>query len=133
MVILMTLEVNIGENAGTFCICVPYVVLEPVAQSLSSKSWFSARKSDLHSDDPQKIESYIKKVSIPVECFLGKTELKVSEILNLEVGDVVPLETRTDEEILVQVSGKPMYLARPGTHRKNRAFKITRQIGSELE
>jgi len=133
MVILMTLEVNIGESTGTFCICVPYVVLEPVAQSLSSKSWFSARKSDLHSDDPEKIESYIKKVAIPVECFLGKTELKVSEILNLEVGDVVPLETRTDEEILVQVSGKPMYLARPGTHRKNRAFKITRQIGSELE
>jgi len=133
MVILMTLEVNIGDNSGTFCICVPYLVLEPVAQSLSSKSWFSARKSDSHSDDPEKLENHIKKVAIPVECYLGNTELKLSEILNLEIGDVIPLDTRTDEEILVQVSGKPMYLARPGRHRKNRAFKITRQIGSELE
>jgi flagellar motor switch protein FliM len=133
MVILMTLEVNIGENSGTFCICVPYVVLEPVAQSLSSRSWFSARKSDLHSDDPEKLETYVKKVAIPVSCYLGNTELKVSEILNLEVGDVVPLENRTDEEIVVEVSGKAMYMARPGTHRKNRAFKITRPIGSELE
>jgi flagellar motor switch protein FliM len=133
MVILMTLEANIGESSGTFCVCMPYVVLEPVAGRLSSRRWFSGKKADSQTQDKGRIEMHLQRVKLPLEAYLGRTTLKLSDILALERGDVVPLDTRRDQEIEIDVSGKPMYLGRPGTHRKNRAFKITRVIGDKLE
>jgi flagellar motor switch protein FliM len=132
MVILMTLEVNIGESSGTFCICVPYVVLEPVSGNLSSRSWFSVKATSTEGDK-NKIENHLKKARLAMKAFLGNTKLKVRDILDLEIGDVVPLATRKDEDVIVEIAGKPMYLGRPGTHRKHRAFKITRVIGNDRE
>ena len=132
MVILMTMEVTIGESSGTFCICIPYVVLEPVANKLSSRSWFSGRKA---TDDGKKgnaMEHHVKKVELPLTAFLGGARLKVSDILALERDDVVPLRTRKDDEIEIHVSGKQMYLGRPGTHRNHRAFKVTEVTGGDL-
>jgi len=133
MVILMTLEVNIGESSGTFCVCIPYVVLESVASSLSSRSWFSGKKTITQTEDHDRMKFHLRKVGLSIEAYLGRTRLRVGEILALEKGDVVPLDTRKEEEIEINVSGKPMYLGRPGTHRKNRAFKITQVIGNDLE
>jgi flagellar motor switch protein FliM len=132
MVILMTMEVNIGESSGTLCICIPYVVLEPVANKLSSRSWFSGRKQTEDSKKDNAMEVHIKKVDLPITAFLGSARLKVSEILSLETSDVVPLHKRKDDEIEVFVCGKPMYLGRPGTHRNHRAFKVTEVIGGDL-
>lgn len=133
MVILMTMEVNIGESSGTFCICIPYVVLEPVANKLSSRSWFSGRKPSEDAKKDNTMELHLKRVDLPLTAFLGSTRLKLKEIMSLEVGDVVPLATRKEEEILIHLRGKPMYLGRPGTHRNHRAFKVTKVIGGELE
>ena len=132
MVILMTMEVNIGESSGTFCICIPYVVLEPVANKLSSRSWFSGRTVTEETKKDKVLENHLKRVDLPLTAFLGDTKLKVSDILALEINDVVPLQKRKDEEIEVHVCGKPMYLGRPGTHRNHRAFKITKVIGGDL-
>ncbi|MCA9439244.1 MAG: FliM/FliN family flagellar motor switch protein, partial [Candidatus Omnitrophica bacterium] len=132
MVILMTMEVNIGESSGTFCICIPYVVLEPVANKLSSRSWFSGRKAGDDSKKGGAMESHIKKVDLPLTAYLGGAKLKISEILSLELNDVVQLETRKDEEIEIEVSGKTMYRGRPGTHRNHRAFKVTEVVGGDM-
>ena len=79
------------------------------------------------------MELHLRKVDLPLTAFLGATRLKLSDILSLEKDDVVPLQTRKEEEIVIEVSGKSMYLGRPGTHRNHRAFKITEVVGGDLE
>jgi flagellar motor switch protein FliM len=133
MVILMTQEVNVGESTGTFCVCIPYVVLEPIAGRLSSRSWFSGRSTANEEITEEVMNHHLSKFNLPLTAYLGDARLKVKDILGLEKGDIVPLYTRRDEEIVVNVSGKPMYLGRPGTHRKHRAFKITKVVGGDLE
>lgn len=132
MVILMTHEANVGNTVGTFCICIPYVVLEPVAARLSSRSWFSGKTG---TDEPGQspMEGHLRKFNLPLTATLGQTHLKIRDLLGLEKGDVVSLDQRKDEEISVSLSGKPMFLGRPGTHRRHRAFKVTRVLGGETE
>jgi flagellar motor switch protein FliM len=133
MVILMTHEANIGETVGTFCICIPYVVLEPVVGRLSSRSWFSGKSATADPSGYTAMEGHLKKFNLGLTASLGRTHLKVKDLLSLEKGDVVTLDQRKDEEIEVTMSGRPMFLARPGTHRKHRAFKITKVTGGEME
>lgn len=133
MVILMTHEAHIGESTGTFCVCVPYVVLEPIASRLSSRSWFSGRTSGADDEIRTEMEVHLKRFDLEVTALLGNSYLSVQDILDLEVGDVIPLSKRRDEEIEVHVSGKPMFMARPGTHRSHRACKITQVVGDEME
>lgn len=133
MVILMTLEAHVGESSGTFCVCIPYVVLEPIAGRLSSRSWFSGKSSSNLDATRAVMETHLNKFNLVLTAFLGGATLKVNDLLTLERGDVVALNRRKDEEIEVEVAGKPMFLARPGTHRKHRAFKITQVTGGELD
>lgn len=133
MVILMTHEANVGESIGTFCICIPYVVLEPVAGRLSSRSWFSGKTGTQDETGQSEMAGHLRKFNLTLDATLGETHLKIRDLLSLEKGDVVALDHRKDEEIEVSLSGRPMFLARPGTHRKHRAFKITKVVGGDLE
>jgi len=133
MVILMTLEVNLGESSGTFCICIPYVVLEPVAGRLSARSWVSGRRAGSEVESKAAMENHLRKFHLELRAFLGSTDLKVQEILDLELGDVLQLTQRKDEEIDILLADNVMFKGRPGTHRKHRAFKVTQVIAKEME
>lgn len=74
-----------------------------------------------------------KELLLPPLKIFQQTHLKIRDLLGLEKGDVVSLDQRKDEEISVSLSGKPMFLGRPGTHRRHRAFKVTRVLGGETE
>lgn len=132
MVILLTHEAHVGNTTGTFCICIPYVVLEPIAGRLSARSWFSG-KTGTEEVGPSPMEGHLRKFNLPLTATLGQTHLKIRDMLSLEKGDVVALDQRKDEEIVVSLADKPMFLARPGTHRKHRAFKVTRVLSGEME
>ena len=131
MVILMTFEVMIGENAGSTSLCIPYVVLEPVVQNLSSRSWFSASKKALDRDNQNLLQRRLKSVELDLTVFLGDTRLKVRDLLDLQVGDVVPLRTRANGRIPVYVEDTARFWARPGVRDNQRAIQIVEDIKSD--
>ncbi len=131
MVILMTFEVTIGDNAGSTSLCIPYVVLEPVVQNLSSRSWFSASKKALDRENRNLLQRRLKSVELELRAVLGRTNLKVRDLMELRVGDVVPLRAKARGPVPVYLEGKPRYWARPGTKDQNRAVQIVEEIRME--
>ncbi len=129
MVILMTFEVNIGDNSGSTSLCIPYVVLEPVVQNLSSRSWFSATRKPAEVEKARRnVEMRIKGVELDVVAALGKTQLLVKDILNLQEGDVVPLGVKAKELIPVFVGGEARFLGKPGIYEKHRAIQVHKTL-----
>ena len=131
MVILLTFEITITGNSGTMSLCIPYVVLEPVAQRLNSRSMFSgkARTRSLEENSSLYFDK-LKKVDLDVSVILGKMKVKMKDLLDLSVGDVVPLQTRSDDELMVMVGEKPKFYGIPGISRKSKAIRITRLIST---
>jgi flagellar motor switch protein FliM len=125
MVILMTFEVTVGENAGATSICIPYPVLEPVVQKLSAKSWFSGFKKKLDPENREILRQRISEATMDIKAYLGINKLRVREILDLQQGDVIPLDADTDGVVSVHVGGKPRFKGQPGAMRKHRAVQIT--------
>ncbi len=131
MVILMTFEVKIGENAGATSLCVPYVVLEPVVQKLTSRSWFSAARKGAAEENRTILQQRMNQVSLELRATLGATKLSVREILGLRIGDVVPLQTRVRGDVLLRVGGAPRFWAKPGMKDKHRAVQISARMTQE--
>jgi flagellar motor switch protein FliM len=104
-IMLLTLEVNIQGVAGTLSIFIPYSTLKPIANVLNPHIWITGRKEPR--SDPvarQAALNSLSNVSLTVKVILGEAELKLKEVVQLSVGDVIQLNHSADEDLLVQIA-----------------------------
>ena len=128
MVILMTFEVTMGEISGTLSFCIPYPTLEPIANQLSSSSWFAAAKKELSEEHAEVLYDRLRRVNLPIVAYVGGAKLSMKELLALNPGDVVQLSTRTNDNFAIQIGNEYRYLGKPGMTRGHNAIKITKII-----
>lgn len=125
VVIVVSINVKIGKKEGFINFCIPYIVIEPIVSKLTTKSWFSGSNETVNQWVVDRIEHRIKKAYIDVRAILGSTHISVSDFIDLGVGDVIKLDNRVDEDIIIMVDGRPKFRARPGLHNKKLAVKVT--------
>ncbi len=128
MVALITLEVQIGECTDMINICIPHMVIEPIIHKLNTKEWFSVKRNELTDDYKDKIEDKIGKLNVPVRAILGRTVVTVTEFLDLQVGDVVKLDTDMKADLEILVGDIYKFKAKPGTSRKRNSVLITKVV-----
>jgi flagellar motor switch protein FliM len=133
MVALITLNVVVGDVKGMINICIPHMVVEPIMPKLSTKLWFTSNESEKIENHQQDIELRIENTFVPVRAILGNTSINISEFLDLQVGDVVPLETNINGCLEIMVGNIPKFHAKPGVKKNKIAVKITDVIGREEE
>ncbi len=126
-VVVITLEVRIGNHAGPLNLVLPHLLLEPLLPSLSAHQWFGAllQTGEPGNDDGQ-IASNLTKVGVDIAAILGSCQLTVRELLSLENGDVVALRTPADGDVGILVGGKQKFWGKPGCRGKKLAVQITR-------
>lgn len=133
MVALITFKVKIGEVEGIMNLCIPYLVVEPVIPKLSTKFWFSVKETAASEEAKASIENRIKSTEVVVRALLGKTEITVGDFLDLQRGDVLPLDTNVDEDLQVLVDGITKFHAKPGVRKNKVALRITEVLKREGE
>ena len=128
MIAIVTLNMKIGDVEGFMNICLPYFTLESVMDKVNTKYWFSAMQAESDENYEQYIEALIKRVDIPVRATLGKSSISVNDFINLQLGDIIRLDTRVDSEMDVYVGNIKKFTALPGTSRDNYAVRVTSVI-----
>ncbi|MEK4030186.1 MULTISPECIES: flagellar motor switch protein FliM [Bacillaceae] len=124
-VVVISLDTTIGETTGMINICIPHVVLEPVIPKLSVHYWMqNPDKKERQPGEFENLQKRIKKAEVPVVSELGGTSITIEDFLALSVGDVIELEKRIDEPLLVKVSGIPKFTAQAGKVKKKMAIQI---------
>ncbi|KIL73579.1 flagellar motor switch protein FliM [Bacillus badius] len=124
-VVVISLDTTIGETTGMINICLPHVVLEPVIPKLSVHYWM--QNPDRKEREPEELENLqkrIQKAEVPVVSELGGTSITIEEFLALSIGDVIELEKRIDEPLIVKVSDIPKFTAQAGKLNKKMAIQI---------
>jgi len=131
MVILISLETKMGELEGIINFCIPYLVLEPIIEKLSIHYWFS-RSSKEHKEEYRlHLQQKIEAAQISLRVVLGTTSITIRELLDLQVGDVVPLDHRVDADLTVMIGDNQKFYAKPGIQNKRLAVQITGFKGKE--
>lgn len=123
MVALITIGVGFGSGNGFIHICLPYVIMEPVLPKLSTQVWFTNKQQK--SVDKESIRKKLDKVHLDINVVLGSASLNVKELLNLGVGDVLPLDKRISEPVEVVLGSEPKFLGIPGSSGGRMAVQIT--------
>ena len=133
LVIVISLEVSLRGVPGRLNLCIPYVVIEPVVEKLSAHYLFSDVKRGSTSSQDQTLRRRIGSVSVPVQVLLGRAEVTLQELLELQEGDYIPVDTRVDEPLMVLVGSRPKFWARPGRSGGRMAFAVVGTIDPEEE
>ncbi len=132
---LITLSLNIGSIEGMMHICIPHMVIEPIITKLSTKYWFSGISKDITEGSIKNIEKRIETTTLPVSVILGNCVLTIKDIINLQVGDVVPLEKTISDYLHINVGNKLKFYGVPGVVKNKIAVKVTKveKRGDELD
>lgn len=128
MVAIVTLNMKIGEVQGFMNMCLPYFTLEDIMDKLNTRYWYANMQEIKDDDYEEYIEDMIRRVSIPMKAVLGKSTIAVSDFVNLQVGDVIRLDTHIDSELAVYVGNIRKFTALPGASKENYAVRVTSVI-----
>ncbi len=133
MVLLVSLFITIGKTEGFLNVCWPSSLTEPFMDRLTSRSWFTTKREQLSEKMLDDLRQNIRTMNVKLSAILGESVLTVKEVLDLEVGDVIRLKTHKDDEITIEVHGKPKFMAQPGVFKGHKAVKVTRILKPEVE
>ena len=75
-----------------------------------------------------KIRSGIGDVRLNVRAELGTCQMSLRQVLRLKPGDVLPLDTRRDEPVLVRVEEKAKFYGVAGMAHDGHAIRITDRV-----
>lgn len=133
MVVIITINVQLADTEGFINICIPCLMLEAIGDKLNTKFWFTSIGNTSNEDKSTNIRRVVEKTTLPFAASLGQTTLSIQELLELQEGDVIPLEQKKDNDLEVYVGGQLKFYAQPGTLGSKIALRITRvnQEGSE--
>lgn len=132
-VLIAHMKVMYGDNeVGKMRICKPYCCMEPVLEQLETKKLFKSRNIEYDFEFTNAIYNNVYGANAEVDVRLGKTKLKVKELLELGTGDVLALDTKSDGEIDVYVSGSKSFKCRPGLIKTKKGVIITDSITKDV-
>jgi len=120
--IVVRYELEMDRMMGRMALVLPYSTIEPIRSKL-----YASYQSDQLEVDVEWIARLKKRLrELPVEVMveLGRAQLKGSELINMEVGDVIVLENEVTQPLSVLVEGVPKFGATAGICRGNRAFQV---------
>ncbi len=128
MIAIVTLNVKIGEVEGFMNVCLPFFTLESVMDKLNTKFWYANMQEQNDEDFEEYIGALIKRVDVPVKAVLGKTNITVTDFVNLQVGDIIRLDTEVEQDLNVYVGNIKKFTALPGTSKDRNAVRVTSVI-----
>ena len=133
MVVLVTLYMSVAKTEGFVNICWPSSVIEPFAEMLSARLWFTTAGPKSTKEDEERLKKNVSEAIMDVSAVLGEATTSLGEILMLNVGDVIRLNSHHDDPVVVRVNNKDKFLAIPGTYRGSYAVKILEVLQEEIE
>ena len=130
---IVTINLKIGDVEGLMNICLPYTTLEPVMDKLNTKYWFSTMKEKDSNSYEAAIENIIDNALIPMKAVLGTSNINVQDFVNLQLGDVIRLDRKVDDELEVYVGNIKKFKALPGYSDNKYAVRVTEILREESE
>lgn len=133
IVLSVSIQLSFGGESGSVEFITPYVTLEPILPKISRRQWFARYQPEESPEDSDRALEAFKDVEIPLSIRLGEAFLTVREVMSLEPGDTVELETVPGKEAVVYILGEPRFRARVGRVKNHLAVKIVERIGAPKE
>ncbi len=127
IVIASTFDVELENANGTITLVIPYATIEPIKQKLSTGFQVESDQTDKKMWTAI-IRNQLYETEVDIQVKLGESEITLSDLMKLKVGDVIPLDQDATGEFDVQIEGVKKFKSYSGIHHGSVAVQITRPI-----
>ncbi|MBC3764992.1 flagellar motor switch protein FliM [Neptunicella marina] len=124
VVVISSFHIELDGGGGDFHVALPYSMLEPIRELLDAGVQSDKEDTDLRWSKALRDE--IMDVEVEVAAELLEFELSLQEVMELQAGDIIPIEM--PEHVVMEVEGLPTFRSKIGRSRDNVALKITEKI-----
>ena len=126
IVIATTFEINFGSAGGEMHICIPYSILEPIRDLLSST--MQGESLEVDKRWVGRLSKQVQAAEVTMLVNLAHVQVTLDQILNMQVGDVIPLDM--PELVTACVDSVPVMDCRYGISNGHYALRMERMLGS---
>ncbi len=126
VVVVTTFNVELGPANGEIHFCMPYSMVEPLRDILSSPL-----QGEVLGVDKRWVKLMTQQVQaaeIEIVADLAQTNMELGDVLNMKVGDVIPLNI--DEAVEAKVDGVPVMLCKYGVFNGQYALRVEKLLRS---
>ncbi len=125
-VLTVVFSITLEQNTGTMTVVIPHASLEPLREKLRD----STLSTELRNSEewPQMLFEGIVSMEADVSVQIGQLSLKVRDILNFQVGDIIDMGCLPSAPLKVMVEGKPKFWGTAGTCNGNKAVRINNRL-----
>ncbi|SFW14375.1 flagellar motor switch protein FliM [Nitrosovibrio sp. Nv17] len=125
VVVATSFEVSFGSVTGEMHICIPYSMLEPIRDLLSSSMQGEALEVDKRWVG--RLSKQVQAAEVTMLADLAHVHVTLDQILGMRVGDVIPLDI--PEFVTASVDGVPVMECRHGISNGQYALRMERMLG----
>lgn len=124
--IIVALEVTISDTKTIVSIVMSALDLDEIMAKFTSRNAKSGRRPDSAKEAERKdsIMRALNTSTLDVTAVLSETQLDMSDVMNLQAGDIIPLGKAIDSNIVLTIGGKPWFDGKLGTYNHKKAVKI---------
>lgn len=124
VVVISSFHIELDGGGGDFHVALPYSMLEPIRELLDAG--VQSDKEDTDMRWSKALRDEILDVPVELSTKFLEVDLPLSKIMNLEAGDIIPIEM--PEHITVLIEGLPSFRAKLGKSREHVALQIKEKI-----
>lgn len=131
-VLLISFEILIGEQSYLMNICFATFAFDNILARLSSQKLSSIRAIKHYGKSAREVVTQnLSVVALPIQVELGTTKLSVKEIMEMEIGDIIRLDTKVSDDQKVRSGKHILFLGRLGVSNNKKAIKVTKKLLEE--
>lgn len=128
IVVTILFEVRVGPLRGAMSLCMPYLLLKPITGKLSAQKWFVNSNKRQSSSNRRLLSHQIAQTEVDCTVLLGKSRMNVRQFMDLNIGDVIELQSGAKDDLDFLVKKVPKFRGRPATSGKKLVFTVTESI-----
>ena len=132
IVIIVVLEITIGESSGMINLAYPVIFLESILSKMSSRDIIISESNSRKSKNKE-LKELVKRADIEAEVILGDTTLSLKEILDLEKDSIIRLDREASDIVTLSVNKKDIFKAKMTVEEYKKRLDIKEVIYSDRD
>lgn len=128
VVVSTTFTIELGPVSGEMHMCMPYSMIEPIRDLLTSS--LQGETLEIDKRWVRLMTQQIQIAEVEIVADLGSAKVTLGDILNMKIGDVIPLSV--PEIVSAKVDGTPVMECKYGVFNGQYALRVDKMLGSSV-
>ncbi|WP_312629467.1 flagellar motor switch protein FliM [Scandinavium sp.] len=128
IVVTTPFYVEIGAHRGEFDICIPFSIIEPLRELLTSPPLENSKQEDQQWRST--LSSQLRETGLELVASFADIPARLSKVMKMKVGDVIPIDKQ--ETIEARVDGVPVLSGKYGCVNNQYALKVESMMSPAL-